>query len=152
MTGSCRSGSYGNTSQKDIATSDNLDLAPAATTRLAGAFREILVAPAVAGLARAFDVGQEHERVVHTQRILTDLRPVFADPATEPLGVIVTHMLRIEAVVDGQVRATTFALDSSDLKELRELLDRAQAKQSSLDILMERASLPRFSITTEDDE
>jgi len=137
---------------EDIANSDNLELTQNGTARLATALKRILGAPAVAGLARAFDVSQEHERVVHSQRILTDLRPVFADPATEPLGVVVTHMLRIEAVVDGRVVATTFALDSADLQQLRELLDRANAKESTLDGLMERASLPRFSVATEDDD
>lgn len=113
---------------------DNLRLIPSERAQ----FKENLIALLSADLftiiAKLRDLTNEHERTLCHARIVTDLRPVFgANVEDGPKAMLVVHNLRI-AYHKGNERVQDFyvSLSSDDLKRLRQLLDRAEAKAATL--------------------
>jgi hypothetical protein len=78
-------------------------------------------------------------------KILTDLRPVFADPGAAPVGVAITYTLKIAYHEDGDHKELYFALDAEDLHKLRKVIDRAEVKASSLKSVIATANLQDLS-------
>jgi hypothetical protein len=72
-------------------------------------------------------------------------RPVFgSDPAVRPVGAVLTHTLKIR-YHEGDLRDHRefyVVLDSNDLDELRDIIQRAQTKDKSLRELLKSAQLP----------
>jgi hypothetical protein len=86
----------------------------------------------------------EYERKFCTSRILTDARPVYVyDPKGPPEAVMITHTLRITFHDDtGELREFFVRMDGDDLLILRDLLDRAEAKEESLRAVFRGAAIP----------
>jgi hypothetical protein len=85
--------------------------------------------------AKALDLLAEHERTLcpGNCRILTDLRSVFANDVTQrPMAAVVQHMLKLGYHESDDLKEFYVALDSDDLRILRDLLDRAIAKEEGL--------------------
>jgi hypothetical protein len=76
----------------------------------------------------------EYERRYCTSRILTDARPVYGPNVSEsPVAIMISHTLKIAYHAAGaDVNEIYFALGSSDLEELRSVLNRAEEKAKSL--------------------
>jgi hypothetical protein len=76
----------------------------------------------------------EHEHRYCAARILTDVRPIFGlDVNAPPRAMQINHILRVTYHEDEDAtREIYFALQPQDLSELRELIERAEAKESSL--------------------
>ncbi|MBD2434848.1 MULTISPECIES: hypothetical protein [Fischerella] len=93
--------------------------------------------------SKAINVVRDHERVFTRSRVLTDMRPVFeSDIEKGPAGVAIVHMLKIEyADLDGK-HEFFVALDSIDLEQLREQLDRADRKAKAIELMLSRANIP----------
>jgi len=93
-----------------------------------------MLADAVALAAKATDVISEQERLFTSARILTDLRPVFAEAAEDPpLGVGIVETLKIDYLdAEGSDASFYVALDTGDIADLKEVIDRAIAKTESL--------------------
>ena len=93
--------------------------------------------------AKAGYVLTQHERIFVNARILTDVRPIFHSEVSEtPGAATIIHMLRItERDNHRQQTDTYFALDSNDLRLLKELIDRAQKKEATIRSLMDTAGL-----------
>lgn len=86
----------------------------------------------------------EYENVYYSARVLTDIRPVFgADPTSKPVAGAVVHTLRLTFHQTGSESRNEFyvAMDSKDLTQLRQLLDRAAAKEVSLASVIEEAGM-----------
>ncbi|MBN3893895.1 MAG: hypothetical protein HWQ41_00885 [Nostoc sp. NOS(2021)] len=93
--------------------------------------------------SKAIDVMRDHERIFTRSRVLTDMRPIF-EPDLEkgPAGVVIVHMLKIQyADLDG-THEFFVALDSIDLEQLRQQLDRADRKAKSIKLMLGRANIP----------
>lgn len=119
---------------------DRADLLP---PRLGG----FLSAPKLTAFAKAFDIAQESDRLVHSSRIITDIRPVFGDePIGEPFGAVVIHTLRLEYFEDGEVRTLSFSLNSNDVSDLVAVAKRAEAKEKMLSTLLDRVKLTEFDL------
>ena len=76
----------------------------------------------------------EHERTFCHARIVTDLRPVFGSSVEDgPRAMLVEHILRL-AYHQGSEKPQDFyvALDADDLRTLRQIIDRAEAKAKTL--------------------
>lgn len=84
--------------------------------------------------AKAGPVMTDHERIFDDARILTDARLIFhADLSEKPNAGIIVHMLRIVTRdIFGHREPQFFALDSNDVRFLRQLLDRAIKKEETL--------------------
>jgi hypothetical protein len=106
-------------------------------------FRKFLVASlalddTIGTAAKAGPVMTEHERVFVDARILTDVRPIFhPDLSEKPSVAVVVHMLRITTRdIFRNYQAQYFALDSNDIRLMKQLMDRAITKEETLTNVM----------------
>ncbi len=86
--------------------------------------------------SKALDVMTEHERILCGARVITDVRPVFADPAEKPTAAVIVHLLKISYHQDHEHKDFYVALDSSDVRKLKEILQRAELKAKSLSTVL----------------
>ncbi|HEX5851763.1 MAG TPA: hypothetical protein VFY36_01605 [Solirubrobacteraceae bacterium] len=129
---------------RDVAESPDLDLDEAARHELVQRLEGLLGVDSFVLAARASEIVTEFPKVFHEARILTDLRPVFGpDPTRGPQAALLVATLKLEYhLADGPVDVDFFALDYSDLLRLREIVDRAIAKHTSLRGLIDKMDLP----------
>jgi len=94
--------------------------------------------------AKAQGLCLEYEYTFCQARILTDFRPVFKhDPHEAPAVGLITHQIRLavhtsEAEVDKEFY---ISMDHEDLVHLRDLAERAIAKEASLKSFIEKAGM-----------
>jgi uncharacterized protein with PIN domain len=111
--------------------------------------RSLLEVPLLALQAKANDLATEHERILHEARILTDVRPVFGDDAERgPTGLIISHMLKLSYIAGGELQDLFIAADEDSLGKLKEAIERAQLKQTSLTSVLEALDIPKLSTST----
>ncbi len=97
----------------------------ASRTRL---LRIIEISPLIVS-AKAFTILMDRERTMVTAKILTDLRYAFRpDVEGKPYGAVVIHTLKLSYHEEGDHKDFLVALDDDDIKALRAVLDRAEAK------------------------
>jgi hypothetical protein len=84
----------------------------------------------------------EIERGYCKARILTDLRAAFSDdPSTTPTAMTVLHTLRIRYHDDlRRHREFYIAMDSEDLADLKDAIERAQQKSKTLEAFLGKAN------------
>jgi hypothetical protein len=85
--------------------------------------------------SKALDVMWQNQRVFCDAgaRMISDVRPVFKNGVSDPpIAAVVVHTLKIAYHEGGEVHEFYVALDSADLKFLRELLQREEDKLESL--------------------
>jgi hypothetical protein len=111
-------------------------------------FRErlnrILNVDALSVAAKAVLLQNEHEHDFCTARVLTDVRPIFGeDVVGSPSAVIITHTLKLSyhQGAGGRLQEIYMSMGSRDIKELRQVLDRAEKKASSLRAVLETSQL-----------
>jgi hypothetical protein len=95
-------------------------------------------------IARAAGLLFENEHSATQTRILTDIRPIFEQesPQAPPVGAVVVHTLKISYWADNEERSFFVALDTNDVRELSEQLERANLKADSLRSVLEAAQVP----------
>ena len=87
----------------------------------------------------------EHERTVHSVRILTDARPVFgSDIKAAPEAAVIMHTLKIAFHEATNLREMFFALDEEDLKALTRAAERAELKAAGLYNFLAKAQIKVF--------
>jgi hypothetical protein len=91
-------------------------------------------------------------RHLHMARVVTDARPIFTNKATEgPTAFVIVHTLSMEIHEDGEDKEWYLALDSADLENLRDTMDRAIQKESSLKGALQKTELPVLTLKEEQD-
>lgn len=84
-------------------------------------------------VSKAAGILSDHERAYCDSRILTDIRPVFgSDITVTPSASLIVHMLKIGYHEGGVHKEFYVALDTADIRELQEVLDRASEKAETL--------------------
>jgi hypothetical protein len=87
----------------------------------------------LAPLAKGRDLLYTNPNVLLVARIITDVRPVFsAGEIGAPLASVISHTLVLEVRESEEDRNIFVTLDSSDLEDLRQTIERAIAKDSIL--------------------
>lgn len=83
--------------------------------------------------AKAVGVTADHERTYHRSRILTDMRPIFGDDVSKPAAAVIVHTLRVSYLSNRSSENAAFfvAMDSLDLQDLRDQIDRALEKEKA---------------------
>ena len=110
--------------------------------KLNGDIAAILSSGGLVLLAKSLDLMQGNARVFTKARILTDVRPVFGDDVTRPpLDGVVIHTLKLSFYSNDNEEDFHMALDRGDLLKLREVIDRALAKETTLLEAMEHGQL-----------
>ncbi|MHA1783820.1 MAG: hypothetical protein ACTSVY_09210 [Candidatus Helarchaeota archaeon] len=93
-------------------------------------------------LSKAVDVWTDHAITYFQSRILTDLRPIYSKKVEKaPKNAVLIHNLKIEYMKDFNTRSFFVAMDSNDLLELKNVIDRAILKQKSLLTLCEEKNI-----------
>jgi hypothetical protein len=130
-----------------IARSQDLVLNNSQRTQLESLLEVALVGDAVSSLSKAVDVGSEHQHLFHLSRIMTDLRPVFLDPEAPPVGLVLTHKLRVDFYEQGDLKTIELALTEEDLRSLTDTAERAGRKAASLKAALGKADLTLFDLS-----
>ena len=74
---------------------------------------------------------------------MTDARPVFTHAPTEgPAAFMVIHTLALDVHASENDHRWFVALDSNDLRSLRDAIDRAIAKEESLVSSLDKTGIP----------
>ena len=97
--------------------------------------------------AKAFNVMSSHEHVMLKAQVLTDMRPIFREEdAGPPAAAVITHMLKLTYRQDEGEREFFLAMDSEDVRKLREVLERADYKAQSLRSLLQQTEIPSLEV------
>jgi hypothetical protein len=83
--------------------------------------------------SKAMALAYEHEHIFQSARIFTDIRPIFGYSVQDvPNRYIFFHTLKIRYTDDGRMKELFLALDTADLQNMIEVLERAKMKVESL--------------------
>lgn len=93
--------------------------------------------------SKALSILLANERNFTGAHIFTDVRPVFKeDPSDAPAGMVIVHTLGLH-YMEGNTRKDFFvALDSHDLKRLKEVVERAFLKETCLVQVFSKSDMP----------
>lgn len=116
--------------------------------RLRDRLSALLAVPAIAAMAKATSIAYEHPNTFHTARIVTDVRPVFGEDATEdPTGAMITHALRLDYFGSRGMESFFVSMTNADLTVLSNTVQRALQKHETLRRTIERAELEELDAT-----
>ncbi len=98
-------------------------------------------------LSRAANVILDNERIFLRSRIISDLRPIF-EPDLEkgPSSASIIHTLKLEYRQGNESQEFFITLDSLDIKQLREQLERAEKKAEALKRWLEKSEVSYVEI------
>jgi len=106
----------------------------------------VLSSRTITRLAKAFDIAIDYQFLFHVARILTDIRPVFADSPDDLLGAVVTHTLKIDFYTREGHDELYVAMNDDDLAELERAVQRAKVKGESLRKVLKDAGLAQMDV------
>lgn len=105
----------------------------------------LLNANSFAVVTKAIDLATEDERTFCQARILTDLRPVFGENVQDgPKAMVVVHLLKLDFHQQGNARdhgEFYVSLNAAELNELKQVIERAEAKAKSLSPFLKDVSI-----------
>jgi len=88
----------------------------------------------------------DYETLFYDAKILTDIRPLFADPKERPVSATITHTLKIVChEAGGEHKELYFALSSEHIQTIKKVVERAEAKEESLRSLLKDMKLTDLS-------
>ncbi len=118
-------------------------IAPEQREKFSSRLEKLLSIDRLLTFSKALSLQYEKGFVIFGARILTDLRPVFRDDADAGAsGFLLMHTLKISYNEQGDHRELYFSLDESDLKQIKDALQRAETKAAQLRQLMRSKSIP----------
>ena len=96
--------------------------------------QQLLSAAEFSVAVKAQDLASDVQRELYGVRILTDLRPVFRDSASDaPSGLIIVHTLKLEYHIHAYRHEDIYISATEDrLRELQTAIDRALQKSNTL--------------------
>ena len=110
-------------------------------------FKQLLNISTLNTLSKAIRLQRDGERLYCDAKILSDIRPVFSEEASEgPGSAVITHTLKLGYHEDDDHKQFFIVLDQQDLFQLWEVIDRALKKAEALTALLEKSGLPRLGI------
>ena len=96
--------------------------------------------------SKASDLLLEYENIFSNSRVVTDIRPIFQPNVEDGLGgALIVHTLRIGYKTASGISEFFVALESDDVQQLLEDLDRALQKEESLKSLLNKVDVPYLS-------
>ena len=107
------------------------------------AFKHLLTAPVVRLVSITLDLMYEHENLLQSVRVVTDIRPVFTEEADRIEGSVVSHTLRLRYDSTEGDHSISIAMDEADIRELERQCKRALLKAQTARVLMaDKAEVP----------
>ncbi len=97
---------------------------------------QLLTIESLEAVAKAHDLLTEHSRIFNFSRIVSQIRPIFGEKLDNlPSSAVIEHMLTVSYSQAGRRNEFVMGLDSADIKQLMETLNRAQAEAEGLKAL-----------------
>jgi len=126
------------------------DISEADQLKLASRLTQFLNHKSSLGLsAKATEILLQNSCSFTKARIITDVRPIFSgQEPSSPGGAVIIHMLKIEFLESSQPKEFFVALSTQDIKELKDVLERAGAKERSINALLQSSGLPVFGVAS----
>jgi hypothetical protein len=98
-------------------------------------------------VAKAHDVLLEHAQTFASARIISDIRPVFRDTVEEtPRAAVIVHMLNLAYRDPAGRQEFVVALDTKDIQDLMDVLERAKKKTESLSRMMASTNMTYIEV------
>ena len=100
---------------------------------------------------KAKELQTQSQRTFCDARVLTDVRPLFGENASElPTTAIIVHTLKLGFHDSGSPghKDIYIALDAGDIAELRKVLQRAEEKTQSLKAVLDAAKLRSIDLSS----
>jgi hypothetical protein len=94
--------------------------------------------------SKAIDVMSSQDHVFCAVRLLSDIRPVFQESPDTISSAMVIHNLRIGYHHNGEHEEFTVAMNTEDVRKIKEVLDRAEKKAKTLKSFIENSKIPYF--------
>ncbi|MBD2778709.1 hypothetical protein [Iningainema tapete] len=99
---------------------------------------------------KAVNLLQEYERILLESRIITDIRPLLStDSDKDVTGALIVHTLKIEYRDADGFKEFYVALDSKDLQNLREQLNKAEETANAIEKMLSKANITYLNPTVE---
>jgi hypothetical protein len=95
---------------------------------------------------KALDILTDAQHLFYTAKILTDVRPVFNEEGTAIEAAVIIHNLMIHYGDAGDHKNFFVNLDTKDIKELREVLERAEAKEKAVRTLLQHSEVSYLDV------
>lgn len=119
-----------------------LAIAPEDADRVKDRFKNLLSIENVSMISKGLKLQRNGEHLYCEARIMSDIRPVFhEDVSIRPAGAVVSHTLKLGYHKGGEHEEFFIVLESADLKALKQTVERAIAKESTLRQLMADSGL-----------
>ena len=96
---------------------------------------------AIAITAKARAVAAEQHNVFCGVKIYSDIRPIFSAAADSIPGALVLHNLKIRYHQSGEQKEIYFALENSELNDLRMAVERAEKKAKQLRAVIAKSGI-----------
>jgi hypothetical protein len=94
---------------------------------------------------KARSIMYEYDNIYYRGRVITDIRPVFNNEADAINAALIIHSLRIHYHVGDTHQDFFVALDTNDLQQLIDVLERSKAKAEKLKTLLDNANISYFN-------
>lgn len=137
-----------------LSQSTDLELDESGRAALRERAAAILATAVLTTTAVATDLQTQNARNYQSARIVTDLRPVFQDDVdAQPVGGVIVETLQLQTWTRaGDLELIFVAMDETDLRQLRSIVDRALSKTETLKAFMVEKGLSYFELEKEDVE
>ena len=120
---------------------------PAEVEKLKTRFEKLLGIENISLLSKAMRLQRDGERLFCDAKTLSDIRPVFHnDASSAPAGSVITHTLKLGYHEGGEHKEFFIVLEGGDLESLKEVVDRALSKETTLQKLLADAGLQDMSV------
>lgn len=96
--------------------------------------------------AKALDILTDAQHLFYSAKILTDARPVFNEAGTAIEAAVIIHNLMIHYGDASDHKNFFVNLDTNDIKELRDVLDRAEEKAKTIRALLHRSEVSYLDV------
>ena len=96
--------------------------------------------------SKAFDVMTEHQRTFVSARILSDIRPVFAEQPESASAAVIIHNLQIVFQQAGRGEQFYVAMDTDDIAKLKQVIERAEKKTAALRAMLDASKVPYLAV------
>jgi hypothetical protein len=131
-----------------ISNAPEFDLSAEQRLSFASRLERLLRVPAVATTSKALQLLTQNERNYQSARVVSDIRPVFGpDIKAAPAGAVITQVLQLRTwSADGDTDTEYVAMDEADLRELRDVVDRALIKTQTLREVLRSREIQYFEL------
>lgn len=94
--------------------------------------------------AKAIEIYSDFQKLFCNSKIYSDIRPVFTSNFKEKPKMIVLHNLKITYYENNKHKEIFIMLDSDDLKQLKNQIQRAEKKEDSLEEILKNSGFHLF--------